>query len=106
MTQRQYTRRTPSQWRKHVTTKASSDLSISAYCQQQGLAVSNFYHWRKKLLSTGPQLAGTEETPTPDDSWVALAPTTIDPPFTSESACHTAIKLSLPGGIQLTISTR
>lgn len=104
MTQRQYTRRTPSQWQEHVTNQASSGLSISAYCQQQGLAVSNFYHWRKKLSSVEFQLTNKKETAAPNDSWAMLGPSMMD---TSIPACHhTDITLALPGGIELTIRAR
>lgn len=36
-------------WKELVAKQPDSGLSIKKYCSRQGIAVSRFYYWRKKL---------------------------------------------------------
>ena len=38
-----------SYWRWHVDMQAAGDLSVRAYCGQQGLSEPTFYSWRRKI---------------------------------------------------------
>ena len=42
-------RRTREQWQRLVDKQAASELTVSEFCAQHALTVSNFYLWRKKL---------------------------------------------------------
>jgi hypothetical protein len=43
------TRRTAVQWQRLMNTYQDSGLNQQVFCQQQGIALSTFYSWRKKL---------------------------------------------------------
>lgn len=99
MTKRNHTRRSASQWQVLITQQAESGLSIVQYCKQNQLTPSNFYYWRAKLReSAAPTLP--QEKPS-DDTWIAL-PTTLPEPSPSTQAM--TLRLSLPGGMVLTLS--
>ncbi|OCX70965.1 IS66 family insertion sequence element accessory protein TnpA [Acidithiobacillus thiooxidans] len=36
-------------WQQQMEGFAASGLSVKAYCAQQGIAVANWYYWRKRL---------------------------------------------------------
>jgi hypothetical protein len=40
---------TPAQWSEHITSHVTSKQSLIAYCQQHGLVIATFRHWRHKL---------------------------------------------------------
>ena len=96
MSKRPYTRRSPSQWQKHIDNQQTSGLTIDAYCQKHQLATSNFYYWRKKLT---PPVASTTEPVETD--WVAIP--TVSPPLPQDNVSPSKITLSLPNGITLSI---
>lgn len=43
-------RRSPEQWLALIEQQQSSDLSISAFCQQQGIGSGSFYKWKQRWL--------------------------------------------------------
>jgi len=43
--------RSKQQWQKLVLGQPTSGLSISQYCKNQNINLSNFYAWRKRLNS-------------------------------------------------------
>ena len=43
--------RTKKQWQKIVLGQPTSGLSISQYCNNKNINISNFYAWRKRLSS-------------------------------------------------------
>ena len=43
--------RSKKQWQKIVLGQPSSGLSISQYCNNKNINISNFYAWRKRLSS-------------------------------------------------------
>lgn len=79
--------RSAEQWRTILEGQASSGLSIGDYCHQQGISVSGFYGWKKKLA---PIEAST-------DDWIALAGST------ERNTTSWDMELSLPGGVVLRI---
>ena len=58
-------RRTREQWQKLVDKQAASELSVSEFCAQHALTVSNFYLWRKKLSDDSQPFAQ-------QDNWLAF----------------------------------
>jgi len=49
--------RSKKQWQKIVFAQPTSGLSISQYCKNKNINISNFYAWRKRL--------GSNESPRP-----------------------------------------
>ena len=43
-------RRSPEQWLALIEQQQSSDLSISDFCQQQGIGSASFYKWKQRWL--------------------------------------------------------
>lgn len=43
-------------WQQRVEAQQASGLSITAWCQHEGIAEANFYYWRKRLskLASAP----------------------------------------------------
>lgn len=70
-----------SSWKRHIEGWQDSDLSQPEYCKQQGLKLSTFSYWRKRLKKTQP---GNR-----------LIPVTL--------ASTSAVKISLPNGICLSL---
>ena len=54
-------------WRQQMEGFAASGLSVKAYCAKQGIAVANWYYWRKRLsahrLSREASVPGAEFLP-------------------------------------------
>ncbi|KHT57742.1 hypothetical protein RJ44_15070 [Alteromonas macleodii] len=84
-------RRTREQWQALVDEQAESELSVTKFCAQYDLTVSNFYLWRKKLSNDSQSL-------TQPDNWLAF-----DMPASAEKEPGAAweIELALPGGVVL-----
>ena len=84
-------RRTREQWQVMVDKQAESELSVSEFCAQHALTVSNFYLWRKKLHDDSQPFAK-------QDNWLAF-----DMPASgNQNAGPTwEIELALPGGVVL-----
>ena len=50
-------------WRRHVDMQRVSGLSIKNYCAQEGIAVANWYYWRKRFadaVEPQPKTPGTD----------------------------------------------
>ena len=84
-------RRTREQWQVLVDKQAESELTVSEFCAQHALTVSNFYLWRKKLSDDSQSL-------TQPDNWL-----TFDMPASADKEPGAAweIELALPGGVVL-----
>jgi hypothetical protein len=41
-------------WRELIAQQEQSDLTIHAFCAQQGVTEASFYHWRKQLRNSAP----------------------------------------------------
>ena len=84
-------RRTREQWQALIDEQAESELSVSEFCAQYDLTVSNFYLWRKKLSNDSQPFAR-------QDNWLAF-----DMPASGDQSIDSAweIELVLPGGVVL-----
>lgn len=89
-------------WREMVMAWTTSGLGLRRFCREQGLAVSTFGLWRKKL--SGEARAGAHSlTVTPDAAFIVsrpdTAPATPAPPSTADalSASRDRVTLSLAG---------
>lgn len=58
-------RRTREQWQELIDKQAAGELTVSEFCAQHALTVSNFYLWRKKLSDDSQSLAQ-------QDNWLAF----------------------------------
>lgn len=73
-------------WAKHTRNQAGSGLSKRRYCQEQGLAYSQFTYWAKQKLSMPTALVPSQ----------AFIPLTLPP--------SSPIEIVLPKGIRVRIS--
>ena len=85
--------RNAEQWRTIFSEFHQSGLSITAYCQQQRIAASNFYAWRKKLGVAIQQITSNAS------DWHAVAP--VAPLVTPVAEPSWDLELTLPGGTVL-----
>jgi len=46
---RRRVRRSAEDWSSLIASQAGSGVSIASFCRGRGLAVSSFYHWRRRL---------------------------------------------------------
>ena len=84
-------RRTREQWQELIDKQAAGELTVSEFCAQHALTVSNFYLWRKKLSDDSQSLTQT-------DNWLAFdMPASAD----KEPGAAWEIELALPGGVVL-----
>lgn len=51
MEQTRRQRRVASAWRALVSGFEQSGLSVSQFCEQEGIGAASFYHWRSRLSS-------------------------------------------------------
>ena len=70
-----YTRRTADQWLDLMKSYEDCGLNQHAFCQQQGIALSTFYSWRKKLREQNSR----GDNPPQQDRFVELTPPTVSP---------------------------
>ena len=88
--------RSADQWRTIFSEFHQSELSITAFCQQQHIATSNFYTWRKKL---GVPLHSSLASST--SNWHAIEPVAAAPATLPGDTLSWDLELSLPGGTVL-----
>jgi hypothetical protein len=80
-TKRQY--RTASQWREILKAYQQSDLTQSEFCAQQGISISNFHVWQRKM----------NHSEQPVDSFIE-----IQPPMLTAVVSHWDVELELGQG--------
>jgi len=73
-------RRGVSGWRALLDGFAGSGMTVSGFCEREGIAVSSFYRWQALLAS-----AGGDEVPAPRTA-VALKAAKIKPAFVEVGA--------------------
>ena len=56
---RRITARTVTLWRERIERFHRSDMSVEAFCKQEGMSSSSFYNWRKKLQNDEPAAPST-----------------------------------------------
>jgi len=85
--------RSKKQWQKIVFAQPTSGLSISQYCKNKNINISNFYAWRKRL--------GSNESPRPGflrlnkPSFPSLRDLRIETPMATKSKLMDLTKLTL-----------
>ena len=87
------TRRTPDDWQHIIEQYKASGLKASEFCRQNNITLSNFYVWRRKLMSHPTEPDECENQSHTEDSWQLITPPTAQTQWD--------IELSLPGGITL-----
>ena len=50
-------RRSRAQWQSLIERAGRSPLSVTAFCQTEGVSTASFYAWRKRITGTMPQPA-------------------------------------------------
>jgi hypothetical protein len=91
---RKVTHRKAEYWQEQINNWQSSHLTQVQFCQQQGLAMSTFYSWQKKLRT---ETVSEQQLPPP---FIELP---LDSLHTPEPENHWDIELSLGNGITLRI---
>ncbi len=44
-------RRNPAEWQRLITEQAASQLPTREFCRAQGMALSSFHYWKRRLCS-------------------------------------------------------
>ena len=76
------------EWRRRLERFVKSRLSISKFCECEGVSQASFYLWRKRL-------AGASGVPPAPDTRAPFRPVRLLP--------AAGISVQLPGGTQLTV---
>lgn len=85
------------QWRERVAQQAASGKSVTAFCQEHGIATQTFYWWRNRLAR---QESGAAPRPAAAFPFLDLGAM----PAATQGDGSLSIRLDLPGGITLTIA--
>jgi hypothetical protein len=78
------------EWRRRMVRFEDSPHSVVRFCQEEGVSVPSFYHWRKKLQSPACEEVNDAAASFQPVRWVA-------------SPCVVTVRL--PGGTQLDVPT-
>ena len=99
------------EWRSHLARHAASDLSISAFCRNEGLSEGNFYFWRKRLQTNAANVPPPPPVPFIDLGSLSDTKTpraTAQVPATAASQRTTiaglSVRIDLGDGMVLTIA--
>lgn len=84
-------RRSPQQWQQLVEAQQKNGLSVSQFCAEHDITVSNFYWQRKKYREQS--VAQTEAS----DNWLPLN----ELMSVQQDERHWQIELKLPNGVVL-----
>ena len=74
-TLRSWSRRSPEQWRDLFVRFEQSGQTRERFCAEQGLALSSFDRWRRKLRNATPRGRAVAE----DDLFIEVTPDTVSP---------------------------
>ena len=91
-----YVRRGASQWRAILSAFAGSGLSQKAFCEREGLALSTFSYWKRRLANDDEPAAWE-----PDD-----APAVIDLGTLDDRPAGWEVEIALGDGVSLTLRRR
>lgn len=92
---KQRTQRNAADWQQLLREQKNSNLTVTQFCKQQGLAISNFYNWRNKLDSSTDYPVSAE--PEQVELWQPMVFT----PNMPQQSTRWNIELKLPGGVVL-----
>ncbi len=89
-------------WRLVIESHANSGLSVSKFCENEGISPSSFYQWRKKLEQK------SDSTSTHDDDMIDETVSSVKPGFIPLGQIHSEPKdlcIAFPCGIQVNASS-
>lgn len=49
------------EWSEVIRQRQESGMTVTAFCEQQGISTKSYYYWLKKLRNTALEAAGTPE---------------------------------------------
>ena len=79
------------EWQQRLARFPQSQLTIAAFCRQEGVSAPSFYLWRKRLALSAPAKQEYSESPT------GFRPVRLLP--------SAGVSVELPGGTQLVVPT-
>lgn len=82
-------------WRRRVRRFERSGLTVTRFCQQQGLSTASFYRWRNKLTDWQPTRS-VEQTP-------AFQPVRVATCITTGTQTDAPVSIQLPGGVRVEV---
>lgn len=87
------------EWSERLQRFGHSELTISAFCEREGVSLASFYQWRRRLRARSRGGAGvvTKGSAAP----AAQAPSFVPLRITASGMTEQAIRLRLPNGTQL-----
>ncbi len=86
-------RRSREQWQRLINNQLEGDDTQAEYCQQHGIAVSSFCHWKRRLSQEPASNQSAE-----DNTWLSL------PEQLFSTSNNWRIELDLGGGVCLRFS--
>jgi len=97
MARKNPTHRSKEQWQVILDQWQSSGISVRQFCQDKSIPVSNFYNWRKRLIT--PQASSPANAAMPGPSFIDLSALAKSP-----DSGHWDITLRLGNGVELQLS--
>lgn len=87
------------EWSERLQRFGHSELTISAFCEREGVSLASFYQWRRRLRVRSRGGAGvvTKGSAAP----AAQAPSFVPLRITASGMTEQVIRLRLPNGAQL-----
>ena len=79
------------EWRRRLSRFQQSQLTVAAFCRQEGVSVPSFYLWRKRLALSRPTKHECSKPP------AGFRPVRLLP--------SVGVSVQLPGGTQLVVPT-
>jgi hypothetical protein len=98
--QERYARRGAAFWRRALARYEASDVSQALFCRHEGLALSTFQLWRRKLAASGPVELARSGSPDVPDGFAAVR---VAAPGEATQLAGGALELSFPSGVRLRI---
>lgn len=85
---------TQEQWQQHIDAWQDSGLSQAAWCRQNGVVVSQFGYWKKKLLIEGTPSA-------PSKAFSPFVPVSLTQGQEQDHDDLSLLTVSLPNGLSV-----
>jgi len=97
MEQTRRQRRDASAWRSLISRFSESGLSVSQFCEREGIGAASFYHWRSRLRSSRTPSRRREPAANP----ISAAPRSdfLDLGTLGRGSSRMEVRLELGGGV-------
>ncbi len=92
------TRRSRAEWQRIIEAFAASGLTQAAFCRREGLALSTFQYWKRRLAAGGPGTRPGSEAP--------AEPAVIDLGALEDRPAGWEVEIALGDGVSLTLRRR